>query len=772
MINSKTAPIEKRLLAFARPELYRTNAFRVLGLPLKASDREIARRVQEIELSLKFGGSINADIDALALDPPPSNDEIREASQRLKDPATRFLDEFFWPGISKMLGQTLAKGDNQAIKIWLDQDMREAADGEGEALHNLAVLTHLRVLDLELLAAAQPLGDSLVRYRDEAWDNVYRYWTELLWRESFWQAAANRIRELNDPRLPSTFASDLRAALPSLVLTINAQLAIRAADSEESDDVDRHARLIYAADFDDEVVEQVLRRAIAPVRERLTLLCRSAETQTTAEPMKGKQAVVELLNGSRPVLSLFDALFEVDSLVSADSFDLVARTALNCLHDYGRQSRDWKGILPLLEAIASTATSDSLVSQIRESLKVVKENAEFKEVEPLFSRTQAIMESKDSLAAKAALLQYDIAPNVREVEARLSDDSETFESLSNMLAGALRAISVDLHNEEDNYDLAHQTILLAREFAIDPELRKKIEADLVTVREHAEHEEILKDLKPIKKAPELSTINGIGQTLYGQSNYESKLHSYLTTLYFVILGIPILPLARYRVIDTGENSYRFLGKAPLRRKDKWHIAAFAVLVLAVVVWIGVASQTSTSSTEVKESSAPYSSTSNNSRSSNSNSNNFSNNSRSLTNISVPRPSPSIMVKEQLAPVDNSSDNYRNADAERLKAEIEQANDSLDSLKSELDSLTQEVSSYKTQIDRYASIIKKMERDNELGYSVDQYEYERALRNHNTNVDLYNSKIAERREKASEYNQLLAETNSKINRYNKIIRGGP
>jgi len=83
------------VVARANRQGNRGNAFRVLGLPLKASDREIARRVQEIELSLKFGGSINADIDALALDPPPSIDQIREASQRLKDPATRFLDEFF-----------------------------------------------------------------------------------------------------------------------------------------------------------------------------------------------------------------------------------------------------------------------------------------------------------------------------------------------------------------------------------------------------------------------------------------------------------------------------------------------------------------------------------------------------------------------------------------------------------------------------------------------------------------------------------------------------
>jgi hypothetical protein len=39
----------------------------------------------------------------------------------------------------------------------------------------------------------------------------------------------------------------------------------------------------------------------------------------------------------------------------------------------------------------------------------------------------------------------------------------------------------------------------------------------------------------------------------------------------VLLFIPVFPLARYRVIQNG-TSYRFLGKAPLRSFDKWHIA--------------------------------------------------------------------------------------------------------------------------------------------------------------------------------------------------------
>jgi hypothetical protein len=50
----------------------------------------------------------------------------------------------------------------------------------------------------------------------------------------------------------------------------------------------------------------------------------------------------------------------------------------------------------------------------------------------------------------------------------------------------------------------------------------------------------------------------------------------LATYYFVALFIPLLPICRYRVINAGNGSYRFLGKAPLRTFDRWHLG----LVLA------------------------------------------------------------------------------------------------------------------------------------------------------------------------------------------------
>jgi hypothetical protein len=82
----------------------------------------------------------------------------------------------------------------------------------------------------------------------------------------------------------------------------------------------------------------------------------------------------------------------------------------------------------------------------------------------------------------------------------------------------------------------------------------------------------------------LSTVNGIGFALYGATDMDFR-GSHIATYYFVFFAIPIIPICRYRVIPT-PNGYRFLGKAPLRKFDWWHLfislALFACLMIYLV----------------------------------------------------------------------------------------------------------------------------------------------------------------------------------------------
>ena len=80
---------------------------------------------------------------------------------------------------------------------------------------------------------------------------------------------------------------------------------------------------------------------------------------------------------------------------------------------------------------------------------------------------------------------------------------------------------------------------------------------------------------PIKSAPTLHTINGCGTVLYGD------------TQYFVLLFIPILPLARFSVENVGEKSYKFFGRLKLHHWQQiWVYLLVAVIGFLIInYWI-------------------------------------------------------------------------------------------------------------------------------------------------------------------------------------------
>ena len=88
------------------------------------------------------------------------------------------------------------------------------------------------------------------------------------------------------------------------------------------------------------------------------------------------------------------------------------------------------------------------------------------------------------------------------------------------------------------------------------------------------------NLQPIDSAPSLSTINGIGTCLYGRRDEDAETETYVSTLCFCLLFVPLLCLRSYRIADAGGGSYYFLGREPMSALAKvWNVLMlFATLV--------------------------------------------------------------------------------------------------------------------------------------------------------------------------------------------------
>lgn len=161
--------------------------------------------------------------------------------------------------------------------------------------------------------------------------------------------------------------------------------------------------------------------------------------------------------------------------------------------------------------------------------------------------------------------------------APLKVTSPTYQEARNLMAVTLLHCAVSYGNETSKWAPCVTLLEKALELASDNKLRQKLRENLATVQSNLNS---LGDVEPISSAPSLSSINGIGFTLYGSTDKNPSNGSYMATYYFIFFFVPIFPIARYRVIPTG-GGYRFLGKGPLRTFEKFHIAiTIGLLVLA------------------------------------------------------------------------------------------------------------------------------------------------------------------------------------------------
>ena len=138
----------KPLIAAATKDLFRKNAFRIAGIAVDATGREVADHAKKLNISKELGQKMSAQNSAMASFPPPSHEEIREALEKLKDPEKRFVDEFFWfwpeefgASRSDPAFQALAQGKlNAAVDIWNQKTMckrrlKSAAGGARKVPH-------------------------------------------------------------------------------------------------------------------------------------------------------------------------------------------------------------------------------------------------------------------------------------------------------------------------------------------------------------------------------------------------------------------------------------------------------------------------------------------------------------------------------------------------------------------------------------------------------------------------------------------------------------
>jgi hypothetical protein len=238
-------------------------------------------------------------------------------------------------------------------------------------------------------------------------------------------------------------------------------------------------------------------------------------------------------------------------------------------HDMLAQSQRLTGLLQ--ELFAEVPDVSERVEQDADALADISQRRnEAAAIDPIRTLCESVLKDIERNPGVANDEGVRLLDEGRELlkAAPIKANSPTYREAKDMLAIVLMQCAVAYGNETSKWGPCISLLESALELASEVTLRQKLNENLAIVK--ANHAS-LGELEPIKKAPSLSTINGIGVTLYGSTDKNPSDGSYMATYYFVFFFIPIFPIARYRVIPTG-GGYRFLGKGPLRTFDKWHIA--------------------------------------------------------------------------------------------------------------------------------------------------------------------------------------------------------
>jgi hypothetical protein len=321
---------------------------------------------------------------------------------------------------------------------------------------------------------------------------------------------------------------------------------------------------------------------------------------------------------------------------------------------------------------------------------------------------------------EAALKRFrtEIQPALTRVLQLIPEDHELAQQSREEVAVCLSEIATD-YTWADDFIISEQLREEALKLARDTLGAIRIEDGLAQIRQAARHQRVYGT--PITSAPSLTTFNGFGFTLYGNSDFDPETHSYSTTHYFVALFLPIFPIARYRVINFG-SQYRFLGKLPLRKADRWHIGISLAAILALVVGAGMSSSTQSSSPSGPSPASGYVSASPGSQS----------------------------------------------DLDALQAQIESGRSQMKAIQGRLQPVIDEVKSIDSQVDALAADLKALDDQRKAGEQIDTGEHNAKVNQHNALLTRRRALVDANRADIDQYDQLEKQDSAMVKKYKAMM----
>jgi hypothetical protein len=488
----------KALEQSADLQIYIKNTFRVTGLPVLASEKDIKKRTDRQKMLEKLGHAEDGPKVAYPLLSPATSEQITAAIQRLKNPELRMVDEFFWflpesietPEQDLAYQAVLAGDQDTAFQIWTD---KESSPSSGSvAKHNLAVLFHLTALDWTDYQLGSPQTSSTPPFleveREQKirgyWTNAITRWKQVVADERIEEYIKRRIRALDDPRLTTGFGRRFFESLPSSIARINAEIALRFVKTNRSEWAVEHIQFMNELGLSRSIIEKISAGTLSSLTDQIRLFIKTAEEGLKEKPETGEKKAEKLISDCSPLKKIYDLFLSDVSHYKTDLFDEVASAAIFCSVQYQIKTGDNQSFVRLLKSIRPLACGAEVIDRIDNNIKIGENNIAGEKHQEIYKEIDDIRNSKNTKASdKVIIFKSSILKKLVEAAERDGALSESMVGLYDACAIALRSISIDAYNNENAFRTSLETINLAATLAKDADLIKKIKEDTNTVEE-------------------------------------------------------------------------------------------------------------------------------------------------------------------------------------------------------------------------------------------------------------------------------------------------
>lgn len=320
-------------------ELYRRNVFRITGLPLDATARQIHRGKEEALMRARLAsGTGDADDEA---------DAVKDAFEAIRNPLLRLIHELLWA----------------PVDVETAVDRHRTADRHRRLLENAPA--HTMDLSPELA---------------ERWTDAVNGWLTIFDDEDIWQHARTRVQEIDDPRLTPKTIRRLRMRLPRHLAQVHVDLAVAAIDIRRDRFAWWQMKLLRTTNFDDNLLRSVLRESIRRAESDITDKVARAkdELQRTTSAKIGRTLHKETTATRKKVTLLLGR--EDPVTISLDT--QVALTLNQCAVNVFELQKDIQGALKLLRSAYQMAIDDDTATLIDDNTRVIENEKRYRDTYP------------------------------------------------------------------------------------------------------------------------------------------------------------------------------------------------------------------------------------------------------------------------------------------------------------------------------------------------------------------------------------------------------